>query len=258
MHEDIKEWWLTMSRRQLVDHLHDRMQYPAPIVNSIVSRVDDIKEARRAAKIKATQAAKLWGNLIDPARAELGIIRTLKSQLKNVEPFDDRKWDALCQYEVQVVKMCEKLRKVERGTAMTPVQFVNHLRKEGKRVPPNNGEHWVDWVRIEDRAAITHLFNGLRPSARGKTKVPFARQIPRKQHTEHLKALRARLVSEQTNAEQEYDMAADPAQRKELDALIQSMHEAQYILDNLNRNVPLPNTWQGVINLRDKVKVKRM
>ena len=102
MTEGIKTWWLDMTEAQLTNHLTNKLKYPPPIVAGLVKQVKAHREAKRAAKIRATQVKKLWDVIINAARAELRTVRVLKHQTKSAEPMDEAKWNALCEYDTEI------------------------------------------------------------------------------------------------------------------------------------------------------------
>ena len=57
-----------------------------------------------------------------------------------------------------------------------------------------------------------------------------------------------RLVAEQEAADQEYEMATNPVEKKRLKELLDKMQEAQYRLDLLPSTAPVPATWHGLLN----------
>lgn len=246
MQDDIKAWWLTMKEAKLVNHLTNKLKYPPPIVSAIMGRVKVMREERRKQNIRASVSYQLWAQLLEPARREVATVRVIKSQLKKSDTVDPIRWDTLCRYETMISVLIERLKKVQRLGTFTPLRFVEHLKKEGKQVPPNNGEHWTDWIKYSERQDMLRMFNSLTPPAHGRLLVPFKRRISKQQYLTQKAALIERLNTELSNAEQEYDLITDPVQRNKLDDLIQSMHRANYLLDKHTPRTPLPPTWQGL------------
>lgn len=244
--DNIKAWWLDMSEARLTNHLTNKLKYPPPIVAGIVDQVRTAQEKRRASKIKATQASKLWRELLAPARAEMQIIRTLKFQTKSVEPINQDRWDALCRYELAVSQTIERLTKVQKTGEYTPAQFVKHLRSERKAVPLNEGTHWTDWVRLSDKHEVINLFRQLKQSVRGRKKEPFTRTLPTKQYKAQRMALIERINTALYQAEQEYEMATTEDDRKRLDDLIQQLHRANFLIDRIPKGAALPYAWQDL------------
>lgn len=247
METDLKAWWFKMSEHRLVNHLTNKMGYPPAIVARIVADIKKAREARRKARIKDAVVHKLWAQILGPARAEITSVRNIKSQLKKSEAMNADKWDALCQYETAIAVTIERIKKIQKLGEHTPKQFAEHLKKEGLRAIPNEGEHWTDWVAMSKRQEIVRVFNGLPPPIRGRNLTPFKRKVHKKQYQAQRIALIDRLNSERENAEQEYDLTADEAEKARLGDLIQSMHKAMYLLDSTPKGTPLPSTWQGLL-----------
>ena len=104
-----------------------------------------------------------------------------------------------------------------------------------------------------DRRKIETLFDSLPHTGRGKRKVPFERRISSEESDKQRGKLVRTLVNEQAAAEREYALAKNSFAREELEDRIARMQEAQYILDMLPSNIPLPATWHGLLGMRDKV-----
>ena len=204
MTETIKPTWLAMSPARLWQHLHDK-KYPTAMVMDIVAQAQRVKSERRKARIKQTVAQQLWHELLDAARIELGIVRTLKSQTKRrvIEEFGhastQAKYDALCAYDAVITSVIERLRRAQRTGEATPSQFAKFLNDNGKGPIPNNGEHWSDFVKIKDRRDVERMFDNLPDPARGKRKTPFERRISPDEHV--LK--RAHLVGQLAKAKED-------------------------------------------------------
>lgn len=251
MTDNVKRWWLDMTEHELFNHLTKKKKYPPPIVASIVARVKVAREARRVERIREAQIKNHWAKVIDPARAELRTVRVIKHQTKSVEPIDEAKWNALCHYETLIGVLIGRLRKAMKdddGKWRKPSQVVAERKAKGlKAIPPNEGAHWTDWVTPAERAAVMDLFKQVKQSKRGRTKEPFARTIPRKQYLAERAAFIQRLQADLANAEQEYEVTTDPQAQEKLNDLIQQMHHANYLIDKLEPNAPLPATWHGLL-----------
>ena len=245
----VKDWWLTMSEARLQNHLTTKLKYPPEIVGAVMAEVSARRQDRRKQSIKTTVSFKLWDKLLGPARSELASVRTIKSQIKKSDKPADEKWDALCQYETVIATTIEQIKKIQKLGEFTPAQFIAHLKREGKRAIPNEGEHWTDWVSMRRRQEIVTLFLGLPPPSRGRTLVPFQRRVSRAQYLDDRAALIRRLASELSNAEQEYELTTDPGEQARLNDLIQKMHHANYLIDTLKPGTPLPATWHGLLKL---------
>ena len=251
MTDTVKRWWLDMTEHQLINHLTVKLKYPPPLVATIAARVKQARDERRTTRIRETQVKRQWTKVIDPARTELKTVRVMKRQAQQVEPIDEARWNALCHYEAVLVGVIARIRGVmldEDGNLLTPNQVIAQRKAAGKNfIPPNNGEHWTDWVLRSERGAVVNSFSQVKQPKRGKAKEPFARVIPRKQYKAQRGALVERLQIDLAQAESEYEMTTDPEEQKRLNDLIQRMHQANYLIDKLEPNAPLPATWHGLL-----------
>lgn len=251
MTDTVKRWWLDMTEHQLINHLTVKMKYPQPLVADIVAKVGKAKTERRTSRIRETQVKRQWAKVLDPARTELKTVRVMKRQTQQAEPVDDAKWNALCHYEAVLVGVIARIRHEmydEDENLLTPNQVIAQRKAAGKNfIPPNNGEHWTDWVLRSERKAVYDSFNQVKQPKRGKAKEPFARVIPRKQYKAQRGALVERLQIDLAQAEQEYELATDPEEQERLNDLIQRMHQANYLIDKLAPNAPLPKSWQDLL-----------
>lgn len=255
MNDLLKPYWLTMNESRLVSHLR-HLEYPESHIRDVVAAHREHKAARRAKRIKQTMTHQLWDYILQAARAELGVVRTMKSQLRrDLHPSAavEAKLTALSEYDAVIADTIAKLRVVQKADEMTPAQFVAHLYKEGKRQIPNNGTHWSDYVKLADRRRIEVLFENLPQAGRGKRKVPFERRISTEEHDKQRGKLIRILSNEQATAEQEYAMATNSFDKEEVKVKLDRLQEAQFILDMLPSNAPLPATWHGLLNMRDKI-----
>lgn len=246
MDDDIKSWWLNASEARVRNHLVAQ-KLPPVVVAQTVARVLELKKQRRKERIKATVTTKSWDALLESARAERQTLLVLKSQLKKIEPLDQRRWDALCAYEAVIAAVIDRLRKVQGSSEHTPKSFIAFLKEETGRVIPNGGEHWVDYVKAGDKQRITLMFDALPPRQRGKNKQPFERRITKSAHKAQRLALIERLNTDIDSAEREYEITRDIEARAKLDRQIQTMHRAQHVLDRLPPTSTVPATWHGLV-----------
>jgi len=245
MDDIIKKWWLNVSEARLRNELVAK-KLPSAMAGQIVARVQELKAERRKARIKATTAANSWDAILASARLERQSIHVRKTQTKQQVPFMQAKWDALCAYEAVITSVIEKLAKVQRNSTHTPKQFVDFIKEETGRVIPNGGVHWADYVKASDRQRIVLIFDALPPPLRGKRKTPFVRRMTPTARKAQVKVLSDRLAVEVAGAEREYKVTDDPEAKKELNAQIQDMYKAQFILHN-QPPAMLPLTWHGLI-----------
>jgi hypothetical protein len=244
MNEDLKAWWFRMPEARLVNHLTNTLKYPPPIVASIVERVKTAREAKRRQRIRDTVHDKQWAELLTPARAELTSVRNVKSQIKKLDEPNAAKWEALSQYEVVLVSVIDRIKKLRQECGGTVANALRELHKETGVKFPNEGEHWTDWVAYSKRKKLQQVFAGLPSPSRGPTMMPFKRKVPKPLFLKQKVALIERLNSELANAEQEYDLATNPEERTRLSELIRRMQRANYLLDSIKPGTPLPSSWQ--------------
>jgi hypothetical protein len=245
MDSSIKKWWLNVSEARLRNALAAQKLPPA-IVGQLVARVQELKAERRKARIKATTAANSWDAILASARLERQSVHVRKTQTKQQKPFVQDKWDALCAYEAVITSVIEKLAKVQRNSTHTPKQFVDFIKEETGRVIPNGGMHWADYVKASDRQRVILIFDALPPPTRGKRKTPFVRRMTPTARKAQAKVLSDRLAVEVAGAEREYKVTNDPEVKQELNAQIQAMYKAQFILHN-QPPAMLPLTWHGLL-----------
>ena len=247
MDNTIKKYWLTMPEHRLRTHLYDTLKFPHPVAASLIERIGAMREERKAKAIKSTRCAKAWDELLTAPRAELGNVRTMKSQLKRDGGENTLRWHALCAYEAVLAELIGRMKEHQRHDKVTPKQLTALAREQGKLLPRGDGLHWVDHVPLRIKEKVEGLFNALPPTKRGKTKAPFERTIPLRQ----FKNNRIKLIEEmnlaQELAEQELDMARVPEEVERLEAHLTDIVRAQFILEKAKRNTPLPSTWRGLL-----------
>lgn len=243
----IKPWWRTMSNHRLHNHLTLKLKLPADMVTQITAQVREMRQTKRASKIKSTVVFTAWDVLLEPVRVELQNLRTTKNHIKKKTPFDQKRWDVVCAYYDSVFDLLERLKKVQKAGDHTPPQFVNFLRNELKRPVYADGTHWTDFVKQSEKMRIQEMYNALPPPARGRTKRPFERILPAKLSREGRARLVTQLVKAQQQAEQEYEVTTDPAEKKRLNDLLQDIHKASYVMDQYKHNAIYPTRWEHLL-----------
>ena len=255
MTDTIKRSWLALSEHKLTTLL-TKKEYPIPLIKSILANVRQIKAQRKSESIRATVAYQLWDDVLAPAREELGTLRVLKTQTKKLMPdgVDNPslqiKYDALCAYEVVLVKVITRLRKIQREGEVTPLQLGRALRDVNKMPTAGAGDHWTHYVQPSDRREVERMFVSYPQPPRGKKKVPFEMKIGKHVHDRQRRKIVGQLSIDQAQAEQEYEMTTDPDEQERLNKRLQDIHWASYKLDTLPRTAPLPASWEGLLNLR--------
>lgn len=250
MNADIKPSWLRMNLNKLQILLRKR-NYPDAVVRNIIHTVVDQRKVLRSKRIKNKVAYRLWDELLTPARAELNILRVMRSKLnKNGPASQDReKLSALQEYEAVISSTVYKLRKVQADGEYTPHQFVSFIYKETGRTIPNNGEHWSDYVSTKDRTRVHELFSKLPDPPRGRRKNPFERRVAPVVHERVRAELVRRMNDETERLEQELNMTKDTFERERLEGLLNQVYRAQSKLDALPLNIALPTTWHGLLDM---------
>lgn len=252
MQTDIRPSWFKMGLRKLETLLRDQGHAPQ-VIDSILSRVQYEKSKARAEKIKGTISHRLWDEVLEPARLEIASVRSILTQTKVAQrknPADESlqvKIDVLTRYANTIAATVEKLRKVQKAADLTPVQFSNELKKAGKMPIHVDGTHWVDYVRAADKQAIELAFDKMPAAKRGKTKTPFERRITTEAHFKAKAAMVKRINMELETIEQMRSFETNSFEIEKLDAKFNDLHRAQFNLDNLPRNAPIPTSWQGLL-----------
>lgn len=247
MENGIKKWWLTMSEARLRRHLVDKLRYPAPLVETIITRFLEVKESNRRARIKHTVSQTLWDEYLEAPRYETAILRVIKSQMRKRGETDGPKWQYICAYENVINEVIEKLKSEATKRGTTPGKLPALLHEEGYTLPRNNGEHWTDYVKLSSMQRIRTMFISLPPAARGKHKEPFLRTLPPQLYRRKRGALIDELNNEIAMAEREREVVEHPDDIKRVDALLDDMYRAQFLLHQHTRKTPLPATWHGLL-----------
>lgn len=222
------------------------------IENTLYAVAADRREARPALK-KSEQHARLWGYLLDPAKAELrNVQRMLKLDLAHPTP---ERVEALEAYAALLTFLIGRLTLDMKSTTDMPKKLAT------ERGLPNNGEYWVDWVPPKKVALIYSFFAAI-PKARGiKRKEPFPVVLDKK-----TSAKRKAVLIERTNKEIEHverriaAELADPRltdthyfKQQEIGDMrleISRMQAALHVISQLPANALIPPTWHGVMQQR--------
>lgn len=172
--------YLRMSENALRKHISHR-KFPAGYVDSLLAQAAVLRQAKRVRLKTDEQHARLWGDLISPAKAERRIVqRMLTLNLTHASP---ERTLALEAYLMVLDVLIGRLVLDARNCGLTPRQLAED------RGLPNKGEHWTDWMPKKKIALIEQYFACI-PAVRGiKQKRPFERRIPQTQHAVHKKRL---------------------------------------------------------------------
>ena len=233
---------------KLRDMLSDR-RLPEGMADTILAEVAAAKKERRKVTQKDGQHARLWRDLIAPAKAECRIVSRMRTMdVKNASP---ERAAALEAYELLLNTLIGRMELDAANTTEMP----RYVAVEKKL--PNKGEHWVDWMPPKKIALINAYFAAI-PTTKGvKQKVPFERRIPMSQHDILKKRLIERTTKEISLIERR--IAVELADRKltdthvfkhqEIDAMrlqVSKMQEAMHHISLLSPNDFVPVTWHGV------------
>jgi hypothetical protein len=219
------------------------------MANDIIQEVIQAKKERRTAQQKDGQHARLWRDLIAPAKAERRIIQRMR--VMNVKNPSDERDAALEAYELVLNAIIGRLTLASANTTEMP----RYVAVEKKL--PNKGEHWVDWMPPKKIALIEEYFAGIPYMVGVKQKLPFERRIPLSQHDTHKKRLIERTSKEIDMIERR--IAVELADSRltdthvfkhqeigEMRLQVSQMQAAMHRVSLLNPNDFVPVTWHGV------------
>lgn len=248
MYKFLKPYWALMSTAKLIAHLK-RGRYPNEFIRNAVNELSDVKESMRKSRIKNTVTSRLWHFLLSPARTELAIVRTMKSSsIRQNQP--EQKYAALSAYEDVIMRVIAKLRKAQRLDEITPAKLAAQLESKGIHIP-NGGTHWSDFVSATDRQRIVNIFDALPSPRAGKRKEPFERKVDPEEHNAQRMTLIDVINRGIDAAERELEIAQNSFDREDLERRIEDFYKAQFVLDGLKLNAPLPQTWRGLLKTED-------
>ena len=240
--------YMRLSVPKLRDMLADR-RLPEGMADKILAEVAAARLNRRTEAQKDGQHARLWKDLIAPAKAERRIISRMR--MMNVNNPSPERAAALEAYELVLDTIIGRLQTEAANTTEMP----RYVAVEKKL--PNKGEHWVDWMPPKKIALIEAYFEAI-PTVRGvKQKKPFERRIPMTQHDTHKKRLTERTNKEIALLERHIAVGiADPRlkptnvfRHQDIDAWrlqVSKMQAALHRVSLLSPNDFVPVTWHGV------------
>lgn len=233
--------------------LLSKRRLPSTYIENTIHAVLTDRQAARPALKKSEQHARLWGYLIDPAKAELrNVQRMLKLKLSHPTP---ERIEALEAYAALLTFLIGRLTMDMKSTTDMP----KHLAAERKL--PNGGEYWVDWVPPK-KVALIYAFFAAIPKARGvKRKEPFPVVLDKATSARRKTILIERTTKEIEHVERRIAAElADPRltdthyfKQQEIGAMrleISKMQAALHIISQLPANALVPPTWHGVMQQR--------
>jgi hypothetical protein len=222
---------------------------PMGYAENLISQVMHERHKKFATLARDTQHARLWSDLIAPAKAERRIVqRMLTLKLDNPSP---ERALALEAYLMVLDAIIGRLVLKANTCGETPARLA-----EGTDVP-NKGEHWTDWMPKKKIDLIKDYFAAI-PYTKGvRQKTPFERRIPQTQHAIHKRRLIERTDKEMALIERR--MAAELADAKLTDTHIfkqqeikdmrlqlSRMQAAMHTIKLLRPTDFVPVTWHGI------------
>lgn len=245
MEFDIKPSWLDMSERKL-HALFTRKKYPQKLVAGRVALIQKLKAERRAQRLRHHTQDRLWKALLDPAREELGVLRTMKAKLKRAPetPATQRKYEVLHAYETAITRTIERLRAVQKSRQYTPAQLVKVLHAEKKLPEEVTGKHWADFVPPKKREEIERMFAALPEPVRGRKKTPFERSFTRAERRHQLKLLWDSIQEEYDDTQAALLLTKDEDKRAQLEAYIEELEQAKFKWTQIKATAPVPENWR--------------
>jgi hypothetical protein len=245
---DFPKSYLRMSERTLRKHLAKR-KLPLGYAENLISQVMSERHKKFAHLARDTQHARLWGDLIAPAKAERRIVqRMLGLDLANNSP---ERTLALEAYLMVLDAIIGRLTLKANTSEETPSKLA-----AGRNLP-NKGEHWTDWMPQKKIDLIKDYFAQI-PYIKGvRQKTPFERRWPTTQHAIHKKRLIERTDKELAILERR--MAVELADAKLTDThhfkqqeindmriQISKMQAAMHTIKLLRPTDLVPVTWHGI------------
>lgn len=231
-----------------------------------IDKVRDERAATRSAKSQRRRNQVLWRYLITPLSKEIANARVGA----NYTPAWTTDGDDLVAVEQRkraferYVLVLETLRRkltelAQADPPSTPKQVVKMLA-DANRALPNEGEHWVDWVKPSDKEEVSRLFAALPVRKQAKRKEPFQRTVPLSSARERRGLLERAILSERATHERALSVLVVDPQRQsgqaQLEVLgLRDKHSAKIILLNMafqrlyqkRDTAPLPHTWHGLL-----------
>lgn len=222
---------------------------PEGAADEIIADVTALKLEQRTTAQKEGQHARLWRDLIAPAKAEGRIVSRMRTL--NIKSSSPERADALEAYELLLHTLIGRLKVQAANTPEMPriIALEKNL--------PNKGEHWVDWVPLKKQALIKSYFDAIPYSYGKKKKTPFERRIPQTQHDILKNRLIERTIKEIGHIERRIAVElADPKLKAthvfkhqeigEMRLQVSRMQAAMHAVTLLNPNDFVPVTWHAV------------
>lgn len=245
---EIPKSYLRLSESALRAQLAKK-KLPMGYAENVISQVLAAKRQGFADVAQTVQHARLWGDIITPAKAERRIVQRMMT-LKLGNPSPERAL-ALEAYLMVLDTIIGRLTLDANASRQTPRELAL-----GRNLP-NKGEHWVDWMPLKKIALIQEYFAQI-PYAKGvRQKQPFERRIPQTQHAIHKRRLIERTEKEMSNVERR--LAAELADARLTDTQlfrqqeindirihISRMQAALHTIRHLRPTDFVPVTWHGI------------
>jgi hypothetical protein len=270
----MKPYYLTLSETKLREVLSKRGMTDEG-VERIVAHVVEAKRKVRSERAYRKKHVQEWRALLTPLRQEWNNANVGEQYA----PDDTLRVVAFQTYAEVLYALYERLSALAFNdvSPTTPAIFADELNKRNEKSGksfrvPNNGTHWVDWVKPSERARVDHAFAewsaaGTRKK-HAKTKEPFKRVDGDKVFAKNKARLIKAVTSERDTLTLKYEIAmqglriheADHAARgSERKAKNSDVHlrverrlsKARRALSILTRweqaDGALPRTWHGVL-----------
>jgi len=240
--------YLRLSENALRKKLAEK-KLPVGYAENVISHVLAAKRKEFSTSARNTQHARLWGDVIAPAKAERRIVQRMMTL--NVASNSPERGDALEAYLMVLDVIIGKLTLSANTSGQTPRELA-----EGTHAP-NKGEHWVDWMPRKKIALIEDYFARI-PYTKGiRHKTPFERRIPQTQHAIHKRRLIERTEKEISTAERRLAAALADAKltdthvfrHQEINDMriqISRMQAALHTIRLLRPTDLVPPTWHGI------------
>jgi hypothetical protein len=243
-----------LSDRDLHQHLLDKGKRPIEI-QIIKDAVREAQVAKRSAQAKNKYLDRAWRELIAPLTNEIRSVYSMTSYSKKGYPNKQRA-EALEAYDAVLRKLKEKLKRYHKAYDDSPSVKAEKLNL------PNEGEHWVDWIPLHIRTAISLAFADIPPSFRARVKTPFVREIPKALNSLRKSKVLQQIQRERIQTEQEAAIMremtdGEPNEAlREIEAHLYQLAVAEHYVLTIPDNVLVPHTWQEALKAEDREIVK--
>jgi len=224
---------MSMTPNELHNHLM-RRNIPPESRAQIKAIVLEQKAIMRSTKAQTATVSKQWQPLFHELRRERESVRAsvkYHSRTNEESPI-------LTAYQAYALVL-ERLRDTFEGykrERKTPAVLARELQL------PNNGTHWVDWVRPRFVQRVSDLFALVEHKHKARIKEPFVRAISVELHEKQKEKLRTRTASDLEVAK--LDAETNPSQKNM--AKQAKLESALRRIDRMLPTDPVPRHWSGL------------